>query len=69
MNLKVTNEQDEKLSYIRGLKRKYEDHLESMSKIVESGIQIMEEPEMAVFLQVSPSQLFTDFFYYNLYLY
>ncbi|XP_062841413.1 tripartite motif-containing protein 55b [Trichomycterus rosablanca] len=51
MSLKVTTEQDEKLNYIRGLKRKYEDHLECMSKIVESGIQMMEEPEMAVFLQ------------------
>lgn len=48
----VTAEQEEKLNYIRGLKRKYEDHVESVTKIVESGIQMMEEPEMAVFLQV-----------------
>ncbi|MCI4391603.1 hypothetical protein PGIGA_G00136450 [Pangasianodon gigas] len=53
MSLKVTAEQDEKLNYIRGLKRKYEDHLENMTKIVESGIQTMEEPEMAVFLQTA----------------
>ncbi|XP_046733237.1 tripartite motif-containing protein 55b isoform X2 [Silurus meridionalis] len=53
MSLKVSAEQDEKLIYIRGLKRKYEDHLENMAKIVESGIQTMEEPEMAVFLQTA----------------
>lgn len=53
MSLKVTAEQEEKLNYIRRLKRKYEDHVETVTKIVESGIQMMEEPEMAVFLQVS----------------
>ncbi|XP_017572241.1 tripartite motif-containing protein 55b [Pygocentrus nattereri] len=53
MSLQVTAEQEEKLNYIRGLKRKYEDHLESMTKIVESGIQTMEEPEMALFLQTA----------------
>ncbi|KAK3515060.1 hypothetical protein QTP70_004987 [Hemibagrus guttatus] len=53
MSLKVTAEQEEKLIYIRGLKRKYEDHLENVTKLVESGIQTMEEPEMAVFLQTS----------------
>ncbi|XP_016134529.1 tripartite motif-containing protein 55-like isoform X2 [Sinocyclocheilus grahami] len=51
MNLKVNAEQEEKLNYIRGLTRKYGDHLESMTKIMETGIQTMEEPEMAVFLQ------------------
>ncbi|XP_017308124.1 tripartite motif-containing protein 55b isoform X3 [Ictalurus punctatus] len=53
MSLKVTAMQEEKLNYIRGLKRKYEDHLESATKIVELGIQTMEEPEMAVFLQTA----------------
>ncbi|KAG5841904.1 hypothetical protein ANANG_G00171980 [Anguilla anguilla] len=51
MNSKIVFEQDEKLSYIRVLQRKYGDHLETMSKVVETGIQNMEEPEMAVFLQ------------------
>ncbi|KAK1806538.1 hypothetical protein P4O66_005057, partial [Electrophorus voltai] len=51
MSGRVTAEKEEKLGYIRGLKRKYEDHLECMTKIVESGIQTMQEPEMAVFLQ------------------
>lgn len=53
MSVTVTAEQEEKVNYIRGLKRKYEDHVERVTKIVESGIQMMGEPEMAVFLQVS----------------
>lgn len=52
MSQKVTAEQEEKLNYIRGLTRKYGDHLEESCKIVEMGIQTMEEPEMALFLQV-----------------
>lgn len=53
MMQKVTAEQDEKVNYIRGLTRKYGDHLEESCKIVEMGIQTMEEPEVALFLQVS----------------
>lgn len=52
MSQKVTLEQEEKVNYIRGLTRQYGDHLEESCKIVEKGIQIMEEPEMALFLQV-----------------
>ncbi|KAM9839692.1 tripartite motif-containing protein 55b [Aulostomus maculatus] len=51
MSQKVTAEQDEKVNYIRGLTRRYGDHLEESCKIVEMGIQTMEEQEMAVFLQ------------------
>ncbi|XP_061877285.1 tripartite motif-containing protein 55b isoform X3 [Entelurus aequoreus] len=51
MSLKVTAEQEEKVSYIRSLTIKYGDHLEESCKIVEMGIQNMEEQEMAVFLQ------------------
>ncbi|XP_039610524.1 tripartite motif-containing protein 54-like isoform X2 [Polypterus senegalus] len=51
MNQKITSEQEEKLQYVRTLKKKYGDHLETVSKIVESGIQSMDEPEMALFLQ------------------
>lgn len=54
MSQKVTEEQEEKLNYIRGLTRKYGDHLEQSCKVVEIGIQTMEEPEMALFLQVRP---------------
>lgn len=53
MDQKVAAEQEEKLSYIRGLTRKYGDHLEESCKIVEMGIQTMEESEMALFLQAS----------------
>lgn len=52
MSQKVTEEQEEKLNYIRGLTSKYGDHLEQSCKVVEMGIQTMEEPEMALFLQV-----------------
>ncbi|XP_048868161.1 E3 ubiquitin-protein ligase TRIM63-like isoform X2 [Brienomyrus brachyistius] len=51
MTLKINGEQEEKLDYIHSLQRKYGDHLEMMSKIVETGIQTMDEPEMALFLQ------------------
>ncbi|KAM6977657.1 LOW QUALITY PROTEIN: tripartite motif-containing protein 55b [Aplochiton taeniatus] len=57
MSQKVTAEQEEKLTYIRGLTRKYGDHLEESCKIVETGIQAMEEPEMAIFLQTSKNLL------------
>ncbi|XP_056290539.1 tripartite motif-containing protein 55b [Pseudoliparis swirei] len=51
MSQKVTAEQEEKVNYIRGLTQKYGDHLEESCKVVELGIQTMEEPEMALFLQ------------------
>ncbi|XP_053105309.1 tripartite motif-containing protein 55 isoform X2 [Hemicordylus capensis] len=47
----ITRSQEEKLEQVRSLMKKYADHLEAVSKLVESGIQFMEEPEMAVFLQ------------------
>ncbi|KAM6350585.1 tripartite motif-containing protein 55 [Podargus strigoides] len=47
----ITRTQEEKLEHVRSLMKKYADHLETVSKLVESGIQFMEEPEMAVFLQ------------------
>ncbi|XP_033842202.1 tripartite motif-containing protein 55b [Periophthalmus magnuspinnatus] len=50
---KVTAEQEEKVNYIRGLTQKYGDHLEESCKVVETGIQIMEEQGQAVFLQAT----------------
>nr|XP_010985849.1 tripartite motif-containing protein 55 isoform X4 [Camelus dromedarius] len=47
----ITRTQEEKLGHVRALIKKYSDHLENVSKLVESGIQFMDEPEMAVFLQ------------------
>lgn len=53
----ITRTQEEKLDHVRSLMKKYADHLETVSKLVESGIQFMEEPEMAVFLQVCYQQV------------
>uniref|UniRef100_A0A3Q2I259 Tripartite motif containing 55 n=1 Tax=Equus caballus TaxID=9796 RepID=A0A3Q2I259_HORSE len=47
----ITRTQEEKLEHVRALIKKYSEHLENVSKLVESGIQFMDEPEMAVFLQ------------------
>lgn len=55
MNVKVAGEKEEKLNYINGLRKKYGDHLDSMTKIMETGIQTLEEPEMAVFLKNAKS--------------
>ncbi|XP_053571061.1 tripartite motif-containing protein 55 isoform X2 [Bombina bombina] len=49
----ITRDQEEKLENVRSLMKKYGDHLETVSKLVESGIQFMDEQEMAVFLQNS----------------
>ncbi|XP_056335513.1 tripartite motif-containing protein 55a [Danio aesculapii] len=51
LTLKITAEQQEKLDYISGLQRKYREHLDNSAKLVETGIQTMEESEMAIFLQ------------------
>nr|XP_020042393.1 tripartite motif-containing protein 55 isoform X3 [Castor canadensis] len=51
MTQAITRTQEEKLEHIRALIKKYSDHLENVTKLVESGIQFMDEPEMAVFLQ------------------
>lgn len=48
----LAQEQEEKLQRVRGLIRQYGDHLEASSKLVESAIQSMEEPQMALYLQV-----------------
>ncbi|NXI66071.1 TRI54 protein, partial [Anseranas semipalmata] len=44
----IAREQETKVQRVRGLIRQYGDHL------VETAIQAMEEPQMAVYLQVSP---------------
>lgn len=48
----LAREQEEKLQRVRGLIRQYGDHLEVSSKLVETAIQSMEEPQMALYLQV-----------------
>ncbi|NWQ94744.1 TRI54 protein, partial [Burhinus bistriatus] len=47
----IAREQEAKVQRVRGLIRQYGDHLEASSKLVESAIQAMEEPQMAVYLQ------------------
>uniref|UniRef100_A0A3P8YP60 Tripartite motif-containing protein 54 n=1 Tax=Esox lucius TaxID=8010 RepID=A0A3P8YP60_ESOLU len=53
----ISHEQDDKLSYVRSLMRRHGDHLEGAVKLVETAIQSMEEPQMAVFLQVPGQNL------------
>ncbi|XP_074543967.1 E3 ubiquitin-protein ligase TRIM63-like isoform X2 [Halichoeres trimaculatus] len=53
MTLRINCEQEEKLDYIRGLRRKYSEHLEGTAKLVETAIQTLDESEMAVFLQAA----------------
>ncbi|XP_011484529.3 E3 ubiquitin-protein ligase TRIM63 [Oryzias latipes] len=53
MTLRINAEQEEKLDYIRGLRRKYSEHLEGTAKLLETAIQTMDESEMAVFLQTA----------------
>ncbi|XP_051951354.1 tripartite motif-containing protein 54 isoform X2 [Xyrauchen texanus] len=47
----ISREQDQKLGHVRSLIRRHGDHLEMSVKLVETAIQSMEEPQMAVFLQ------------------
>lgn len=55
LTLRISCEQEEKLDYIRGLRRKHSEHLENAAKLLETAIQTLDESEMAVFLQVSVS--------------
>ncbi|XP_015715108.1 tripartite motif-containing protein 54 [Coturnix japonica] len=53
----IAREQEGKVQRVRGLIRQYGDHLEASSKLVETAIQAMEEPQMAVYLQHSKELL------------
>ncbi|XP_077126717.1 tripartite motif-containing protein 55 isoform X3 [Ranitomeya variabilis] len=53
----ITRDQEKKLEYVKSLMKKYSDHMETVAKLVESGIQFMDEPEMAMFLQNSKGLL------------
>ncbi|CAB1340229.1 unnamed protein product [Coregonus sp. 'balchen'] len=48
----ISHQQDDKLGYVHSLMRRHGDHLEGSVKLVGTAIQSMEEPQMAVFLQV-----------------
>ncbi|CAF93116.1 unnamed protein product, partial [Tetraodon nigroviridis] len=54
MIVQINAEQEEKLDYIRGLSRRHGEHLESSAKLLESAIQTLDQPEMALFLQKVP---------------
>ncbi|XP_051250419.1 E3 ubiquitin-protein ligase TRIM63 [Dicentrarchus labrax] len=53
LTLRINSEQEEKLDYIRGLRRKHTEHLENAAKLLETAIQTLDESEMALFLQSS----------------
>ncbi|KAM9844661.1 E3 ubiquitin-protein ligase TRIM63-like [Aulostomus maculatus] len=53
MTVRISAEQEEKLDYIQGLRRKYSEHLENTAKLLETAIQTLDESEMAVFLQTA----------------
>lgn len=53
MMVQINSEQEEKLDYIRGLRRKHSEHLENSAKLLETAIQTLDESEMALFLQVN----------------
>nr|XP_057924354.1 E3 ubiquitin-protein ligase TRIM63-like [Doryrhamphus excisus] len=53
MSVQISAEQEEKMDYIRGLKRKYSEHLDNAAKLLENAIETMNESEMAVFLQAA----------------
>ncbi|KAF3698501.1 Tripartite motif-containing protein 55 Muscle-specific RING finger protein 2 [Channa argus] len=53
MTVRINSEQEEKLNYIRGLRKKYSEHLDNTAKLLETAIQTMDESEMAMFLQTA----------------
>lgn len=53
MMVQINAEQQEKLDYIRGLRRRHSEHLETSAKLLETAIQTLDQAEMALFLQVS----------------
>ncbi|XP_054870738.1 E3 ubiquitin-protein ligase TRIM63-like isoform X1 [Amphiprion ocellaris] len=53
LTLRINSEQQEKLDYIRGLTRKYTEHLDGTAKLLETCIQTLDQSEMAVFLQAA----------------
>ena len=57
MIVQINAEQEEKLDYIRGLRRRHSEHLETSAKLLETAIQTLDEPEMALFLQVKTHSL------------
>lgn len=49
---RITYEEDEKRSWAQSLVQTYSEQVDINSKLVQSALNAMEEPEMAAFLQV-----------------
>ncbi|XP_048354121.1 tripartite motif-containing protein 54-like isoform X1 [Sphaerodactylus townsendi] len=48
---RITYEQEEKTQHLKSRSKACSDHIESSSKLVDTSLQSMEEPQMAVFVQ------------------
>ncbi|XP_055747268.1 E3 ubiquitin-protein ligase TRIM63-like [Salvelinus fontinalis] len=53
MKQRVTYEQEEKTGHARSLVRSYRESLETSTKLVETAVTTMEEPEMAAFMKIA----------------
>ncbi|KAG2461927.1 TRI55 protein, partial [Polypterus senegalus] len=60
MMQRITYEQEEKTSKTRSWMQSYATHIAATSKLVETALQSMEEPQMAVFLQVEIAEATQD---------
>lgn len=49
---RITYEHDEKASWAQSLVHTYSEHVDTNSKLMQTALNAMEEPEMAAFLQV-----------------
>ncbi|GAA6111008.1 tripartite motif containing 101 isoform X2 [Tachysurus ichikawai] len=52
---RITYEHDEKASWAQSLVHTYSEHVDTNSKLMQTALNAMEEPEMAAFLQTSKS--------------
>ncbi|XP_027000517.1 tripartite motif containing 101 isoform X2 [Tachysurus fulvidraco] len=52
---RITYEHDEKTSWAQSLVHTYSEHVDTNSKLMQTALNAMEEPEMAAFLQTSKS--------------
>ncbi|XP_034468770.1 E3 ubiquitin-protein ligase TRIM63-like [Hippoglossus hippoglossus] len=53
MTLRISSEQEDRVDNIRGLRRKYSEHMDAAAQLLENAIQTLDESEMVVFLQTS----------------
>lgn len=60
MTQRISAEQEEKMGHAQALVRCYGDSVEANRKLVEQAASSMEEPDMAAFVQVGPSDFNPD---------